>query len=229
MKLDNNYYFFNLNFFLVIFSSLDYEYVASSIILFRNIFIENILMRNKLLSILYYINFDSRKNSCAILSLLKQKKKKYSTNIRVKLILTFLRAIKLLLNDCSAKTLYFFNGGYIDKNFSRNSPEKVGQKRRGKREVLNKCLPRNRKSGWPRGYEIFTRWLVRNFLGGSWSEWVDSQKSLDKTTIVRFDASGIVRYIVRLPIGNGEMCAAKNIVAETCVSFEKLYFRSRIL
>ena len=190
-----------------------------------------ILMRNKLLSILYYINFDSRKNSNFITfeAKKKKKKKKYSTNIRVKLILTFLRAIKLLSNDCSAKTLYFFNGGYIDKNFSRNSPEKVGQKRRGKREVLNKCLPRNRKSGWPRGYEIFTRWLVRNFLGGSWSEWVDSQKSLDKTTIVRFDASGIVRYIVRLPIGNGEMCAAKNIVAETCVSFEKLYFRSRIL
>ena len=151
-------------------------------------------------------------------------KKKKNIQQTFELILTFLRAIKLLSNDCSAKTLYFFNGGYIDKNFSRNSPEKVGQKRRGKREVLNKCLPRNRKSGWPRGYEIFTRWLVRNFLGGSWSEWVDSQKSLDKTTIVRFDASGIVRYIVRLPIGNGEMCAAKNIVAETCVSFEKLYF-----
>lgn len=128
MKLDNNYYFFNLNFFLVIFSSLDYEYVASSIILFRNIFIENILMRNKLLSILYYINFDSRKNSCAILSLLKQKKKKYSTNIRVKLILTFLRAIKLLLNDCSAKTLYFFNGAISIKIFREILPRRSGKK-----------------------------------------------------------------------------------------------------
>ena len=128
MKLDNNYYFFNLNFFLVIFSSLDYEYVASSIILFRNIFIENILMRNKLLSILYYINFDSRKNSCAILSLLKQKKKKNFTNIRVKLILTFLRAIKLLSNDCSAKTLYFFNGAISIKIFREILPRRSGKK-----------------------------------------------------------------------------------------------------
>ena len=126
MKLDNNYYFFNLNFFLVIFSSLDYEYVASSIILFRNIFIENILMRNKLLSILYYINFDSRKNSNFIT--FEAKKKKYSTNIRVKLILTFLRAIKLLSNDCSAKTLYFFNGAISIKIFREILPRRSGKK-----------------------------------------------------------------------------------------------------
>lgn len=43
-----------------------------------------------------------------------------------------------------------------------------------------------------------------------------AERSLDKRTIVRFDASGIARYIVRLPIGNGGMCAAKNIAAEAC-------------